>query len=126
MRSSFSTSSWRVAWSFFSFSKNSFSSTTLIAWPFNSALMTCSQKIRKHERGPFSIFWGVFGGFPADNLGSVALTQANLVSGDELGYAISYAIGQSAPLVATLWGLLWYREFTGSPSPVYGYRLAWA
>ena len=52
---------------------------------------------------------------------AVALTQASLVSGDELGYAISYAIGQSAPLVATLWGLLWYREFTGSPSPVYGY-----
>lgn len=40
-------------------------------------------------------------------------TIANLLSGDELGFALSYAIGQSAPMVATCWGLLWYREFEG-------------
>jgi glucose uptake protein len=30
------------------------------------------------------------------------------------GFAIAYAIGQSAPMVAALWGLLAWKEFTGS------------
>eukprot|EP00041_Stephanoeca_diplocostata_P030069 m.900224 g.900224 ORF g.900224 m.900224 type:complete len:146 (-) comp23684_c0_seq32:292-729(-) len=52
--------------------------------------------------------WGLLGGF-VWSTGTIA----NLLSGDELGYAVSYAIGQSAPVVATLWGLLYYKEFAG-------------
>lgn len=47
-------------------------------------------------------------------------TLANLVSGDAIGLALSYAVGQSAPMVATLWGLLYYREFHGAPRSAMG------
>jgi len=57
-----------------------------------------------------SHLWGLAGGF----LWAVG-TLSNIVSGKELGYALSYAIGQSAPLVATAWGVLYYREFVGCP-----------
>src|SRR3982075_3101604 len=38
----------------------------------------------------------------------------NLVAASYTGVAISYAIGQSAPMVAALWGVLAWREFKGS------------
>ena len=31
-----------------------------------------------------------------------------------VGFAISYAIGQSAPLVASLWGIFVWKEFAGA------------
>lgn len=40
----------------------------------------------------------------------------NLVAASFTGVAISYAIGQSAPMVAALWGVLAWREFAGSDS----------
>jgi glucose uptake protein len=43
-------------------------------------------------------------------------TAANLVAGHATGFAVSYAIGQSAPLVASLWGIFVWREF----SPITG------
>lgn len=55
--------------------------------------------------------WGLLGG-SVWALG----TAANLVSGDPLGHALSYSLGQTAPVVAVLWGLLWYREFNGAPT----------
>ena len=36
----------------------------------------------------------------------------------QVGPAISYAIGQGAVLVSTLWGLLYWKEFEGAPQPV--------
>eukprot|EP00444_Apocalathium_aciculiferum_P059625 CAMPEP_0183592816 /NCGR_PEP_ID=MMETSP0371-20130417/168698_1 /TAXON_ID=268820 /ORGANISM="Peridinium aciculiferum, Strain PAER-2" /LENGTH=132 /DNA_ID=CAMNT_0025804375 /DNA_START=34 /DNA_END=429 /DNA_ORIENTATION=- len=54
--------------------------------------------------------WGLLGG-AIWALG----TASNLVSGGSLGYALSYALGQTAPIVAVLWGLGWYREFDGAP-----------
>lgn len=42
-------------------------------------------------------------------------TLCNLLSGEQIGMALSYAIGQAAPMVATLWGLLYYHEFRGAP-----------
>jgi glucose uptake protein len=39
----------------------------------------------------------------------------NFVAASFVGVAISYAIGQSAPMVAALWGVLIWREFTGAP-----------
>jgi glucose uptake protein len=41
-------------------------------------------------------------------------TVFNLVAASLTGVAISYAIGQSAPMVAALWGILAWKEFQGS------------
>lgn len=40
----------------------------------------------------------------------------NLVAASFTGVAISYAIGQSAPMVAALWGIFAWKEFAGAPS----------
>jgi glucose uptake protein len=41
-------------------------------------------------------------------------TVFNLVAGSFTGVAISYAIGQSAPMVAALWGVLAWKEFANA------------
>jgi glucose uptake protein len=41
-------------------------------------------------------------------------TVFSLTAGKLTGQAISYAIGQSAPMVAALWGVLAWKEFAGS------------
>ena len=41
-------------------------------------------------------------------------TASNLEAGNSVGFAVSYAIGQSAPLVASLWGILVWKEFAGA------------
>jgi glucose uptake protein len=38
----------------------------------------------------------------------------NLVAANFTGVAISYAIGQSAPMVAALWGVFAWGEFAGA------------
>jgi glucose uptake protein len=43
-------------------------------------------------------------------------TVFNLVAASLTGVAISYAIGQSAPMVAALWGILVWKEFDGAGS----------
>ncbi len=40
----------------------------------------------------------------------------NLVAANFTGVAISYAIGQSAPMVAAMWGVLAWKEFAGAGS----------
>lgn len=63
-------------------------------------------------RGPASgHFLGLLGGF-IWGTGTVF----NLVAASFTGVAISYAIGQSAPMVAALWGILVWKEFQGSGS----------
>src|SRR6476469_8587159 len=63
-------------------------------------------------RGPSSgHLLGVFGGF-IWGTGMVF----NLVAASFTGVAISYAIGQSAPMVAALWGVLAWKEFKGANS----------
>src|ERR1700758_2909662 len=52
---------------------------------------------------------GLFGGF-IWGTGTVF----NFVAASLTGVAISYAIGQSAPMVAALWGLFVWKEFAGS------------
>ena len=47
----------------------------------------------------------------------------NLVAASFTGVAISYAIGQSAPMVAALWGVLAWKEFRGAGSKAYIYLL---
>jgi len=63
--------------------------------------------------------WGLLGG-SVWALGTVS----SLVSGKKLGYALAYALGQTAPVVAVLWGLLWYREFDGAPREAVAWLLA--
>jgi glucose uptake protein len=66
-------------------------------------------------------FSGFFSGPPSGHLlglaGGVIWGTGmvfNLVAASFTGVAISYAIGQSAPMVAALWGLLAWKEFAGS------------
>jgi glucose uptake protein len=42
-------------------------------------------------------------------------TVFNFVAASFVGVAISYAIGQAAPMVAALWGVFVWREFEGAP-----------
>jgi glucose uptake protein GlcU len=53
--------------------------------------------------------WGLLGGC----LWATG-TIANLISGAAMGLALSYAIGQAAPMVAVAWGIFYYREFVGA------------
>ena len=68
-------------------------------------------------------FAGFFTGPPSGHLLGLAGgviwgtgTVFNLVAANFTGVAISYAIGQAAPMVAALWGLLVWKEFAGSGS----------
>jgi glucose uptake protein len=47
----------------------------------------------------------------------------NLVAANLTGVAISYAIGQSAPMVAALWGILVWKEFAGGGTRAKAYLL---
>jgi len=66
-------------------------------------------------------FSGFFSGPPSGHLlgllggGIWGLgTVFNLAAGSSTAFAVSYAIGQSAPMVAALWGLFAWKEFEGS------------
>jgi len=41
-------------------------------------------------------------------------TGLNLVAGRKVGFAIAYAVGQSAPMIAALWGVFVWKEFSGA------------
>ena len=73
-------------------------------------------------------FSGFFSGPPSGHLLGLAGgfiwglgTVFNVVAGKATSYAISYAIGQSAPMVAALWGVLAWKEFAGSGSRAKAY-----
>jgi glucose uptake protein len=68
-------------------------------------------------------FAGFFSGTPSGHLLGLLGgciwglgTVFNLAAGKSTAFAISYAIGQSAPMVAALWGVLAWKEFAGSDS----------
>jgi glucose uptake protein len=48
-------------------------------------------------------------------------TVFNFVAASFVGVAISYAIGQAAPMVAALWGVAVWREFKGAPVRAWTY-----
>jgi glucose uptake protein len=48
-------------------------------------------------------------------------TVFNFVAASFVGVAISYAIGQAAPMVAALWGIAVWREFRGAPARAWMY-----
>jgi len=73
-----------------------------------------------------------FSGFRAASAGDHALGIAggfvwgtgavfNFVAASFVGVAISYAIGQAAPMVAALWGVVVWREFSGAPPRAWTY-----
>src|SRR5438477_2201123 len=43
-------------------------------------------------------------------------TSFNFIAGGFAGVAVSYAIGQSASMIAALWGVLAWKEFKGAGS----------
>jgi glucose uptake protein len=51
-------------------------------------------------------------------------TVFNFVAASLTGVAISYAIGQAAPMVAALWGVLVWKEFSGAGTRARGYLAA--
>jgi glucose uptake protein len=48
----------------------------------------------------------------------------NLTAAALVGVAISYAIGQSSPMVASLWGVFAFKEFRGANAKAKGYLVA--
>ncbi len=48
-------------------------------------------------------------------------TSFNFVAASFVGVAISYAIGQSAPMIAALWGVLVWKEFAGAGKKAWVY-----
>lgn len=62
---------------------------------------------RNHALGILGgIIWGLGGCF-------------NFIAAGLVGVPISYAIGQSAPLIAAGWGVFVWREFAGAPAPAW-------
>jgi glucose uptake protein len=59
---------------------------------------------------------GVLGGFVW-----ATGTVFNFVAAGFLGVAISYAIGQAAPMVAAIWGVAVWHEFKGAPARAWTY-----
>ena len=47
-------------------------------------------------------------------------TVLSYIAAGKAGAAISYALGQGAPMIAALWGVFVWKEFKGSPKKVYG------
>jgi len=65
---------------------------------------------------------------PADHLLGIAGgfvwgtgTVFNFVAASFVGVAISYAIGQAAPMVAAIWGIAVWHEFRGAPPRAWMY-----
>ena len=56
---------------------------------------------------------GIFGGI-VWGLG----TALSYIAAGKAGAAISYALGQGAPMVAALWGIFVWKEFKGAPRSV--------
>ena len=46
-------------------------------------------------------------------------TALSYIAAGKAGAAISYALGQGAPMIAALWGVFIWKEFAGSSKTVY-------
>lgn len=80
--------------------------------PINAVFMRARKStFSDYLRAPRSVHWpGILGGA----IWMFALT-CNVIASGVAGPAISYALGQGATLVAALWGVLIWREFSGAP-----------
>lgn len=73
----------------------------------------------------FSGFWSARGRDHAMGLAGGIVwglgTTFNFVAASFVGVAISYAIGQSSPMIAALWGVLVWKEFAGAGRKAWGF-----
>merc|ERR1719197_305372 len=46
-------------------------------------------------------------------------TTLNFVCGKKVSQAVAYSIAQAAPMIAALWGVIYFREFKGAPAASY-------
>jgi len=83
----------------------------LMKHPFDGSPQVTFEDARGHG---YSGAWAVCGGFIW-----ATGTVVNLVSSSKLSVAVSYSIGQSAPMVAALWGIFIFSEFDGAPKMSY-------
>ena len=51
-------------------------------------------------------------------------TSLNYICAGKAGAAVSYALGQGAPMVAAIWGVFIWKEFKGAKKGVYGLLIA--
>ena len=47
-------------------------------------------------------------------------TALSYITAEKAGPAVSYALGQGAPMVAAIWGVFIWKEFQGAKKGVYG------
>lgn len=47
-------------------------------------------------------------------------TALSYISAEKAGAAVSYALGQGAPMISAIWGVFIWKEFAGSSKKVYG------
>ena len=47
-------------------------------------------------------------------------TGLSYISSGKAGAAVSYALGQGAPMIAAIWGVFVWKEFKGADKKVYG------
>ena len=47
-------------------------------------------------------------------------TSLSYITASKAGAAVSYALGQGAPMVAAIWGVFIWKEFKGAKKGVYG------
>ena len=47
-------------------------------------------------------------------------TAFSYIASGKAGAAISYALGQGAPMIAAIWGVFIWKEFKGAKKNVYG------
>lgn len=86
--------------------------STLIIHPFFMARPVSGEpvKISTYFKGSFkSHFWGILGG----SIWMLGLVVSFMASGE--GSTIAYALSNAAPVVATLWGVLVWKEFKNAP-----------
>ena len=46
-------------------------------------------------------------------------TALSYITAEKAGPAVSYALGQGAPMVAAIWGVFIWKEFKGAPKKVF-------
>lgn len=85
---------------------------TLLCPPEGGASQPLMPLVHAYRKASFSTHMlGVLGGMIWD-VGAAA----NAIAGDSaaLNFATSYGIGQAAPMMGVLWGLLYFKEFDGT------------
>lgn len=98
------------------FASNFIFNTILMKKPFDGPPVT----YKEYFKGSFSTHMvGVFGGI-VWALG----TLLSYIAAGKAGAAISYALGQGAPMIAAIWGIFVWKEFKGSPKSINKYLLA--